>query len=183
MREPGSFAHEGSVRDTGSRGSDCVVEVAEASTQTADDTDIVVPEGAEVINIPLPAQGTRWSGGDWDMVCRNCGDSPHPNFFIRYAHNAGTLHHRARRTYKRLKLFFPGSKIPFRVVQEFVANCPRCQANPAKWTRDINPIVRTVIPKDFRTRIGIDTLKITQHSGSGDCQSQDQVGILVSCSR
>ena len=132
--------------------------------QTADDHDIKVPEGAEVVNIPLPETGTSWGGGDW---CRDCGDPLHANFYIRFAHNARSMHHGARRTYRRIKQFFPGSKIPFRAVQEFVANCPRCQANPERWTADINPIVRTLVPKDFRTRIGIDTLKISPADKDG----------------
>jgi hypothetical protein len=54
------------------------------------------------------------------------------------------------------------------MVQEFVRQCPRCQANPKFWTQDIKPIVRVLIPKDFRTRIGIDTLKITPRDKHGN---------------
>jgi hypothetical protein len=78
------------------------------------------------------------------------------------------MHYGARRTYKRLKIWFPGSKIPFRAVQDYIRDCPRCQVNPKHWTQDIKPIVRTIIPRDFRTRIGIDTLKITPRDRHGN---------------
>ena len=157
--------------NAGAQSSECGSGTREQGTQTADDTDIVVPEGAEVRNIPMPEDGTRWAGGDWfvsDNYCRPCGEPVHPAIYIRFVHNAGAQHFAARRTYRRLKHFFPGSKIPYRTVVDFVANCPRCQANPEQWTRDINPIVRTLIPKDFRTRIGIDTMKITPRDKNGN---------------
>ena len=140
--------------------------LVEQGTQTADDTDILVPRGATVVNIPLPAAGTRWAGGDW---CVPCGNPREPRYYIRFVHNAGSMHFGARRTYRRLKHFFPGSKIPYSEVRKFIADCPRCQANPIHWTADIKPIVRTLIPEDFRTRIGIDTLKVSPRDIHGNC--------------
>jgi hypothetical protein len=129
------------------------------------DDDIVVPEGAQVLRIPLPPKSTRWAGGDW---CQECGEPRQPEDYIRFVHNSHAMHYGARRTYQNLKHFFPGSRIPFHRVQQFVKDCPRCQANAHKWVKDIKPIRRVLIPKDFRTRIGIDHLDITPTDKHGN---------------
>lgn len=78
------------------------------------------------------------------------------------------LHHGAKMTWKLLQKHFPGHRIPFRIVKEFVEKCPRCQKDRQQMVADIQPVVRTVIPVTFRTRVGIDTEHITPPDDDGN---------------
>ena len=94
-----------------------------------------------------------------------------PEFYLQQVHGGRMLHHGARKTWQKLNQYFPGHHIPFRVVQEFVHACPRCQKDRLDMTKDIQPVVRTVLPDHHRTRLGIDALAITPPDEDGCCMA------------
>jgi hypothetical protein len=94
-------------------------------------------------------------------------DNKDPSFYLKQVHGGRMLHKGARETWKQLNQYFPGHHIPFAKVQEWVADCPRCQKDRLKMTADIQPVIRTVIPPTFRSRLGVDILKITPPDADG----------------
>jgi hypothetical protein len=98
-------------------------------------------------------------------------DPRSPEYYLRQVHGGRMLHHGARKTWLKLNETFPGHHIPFRVVQEFVQACPRCQKDRLEMTQDIKPVVRTVIPEHHRLRLGIDALAITPADEDGNCMA------------
>jgi len=94
-----------------------------------------------------------------------------PEYYLQQVHGGRMLHLGARKTWLKLNETFPGHKIPFRVVQEFVQACPRCQKDRLEMTADIRPVVRTVIPEHHRLRLGIDALAITPADEDGNCMA------------
>jgi hypothetical protein len=81
---------------------------------------------------------------------------------LRECHNSRIGHHGSRRTWLALNKFFPGHRIPFRVVSEFVAECAICQKDRLTDMKDsLKPLVRHLKRPGPRSRIGIDTLTIT----------------------
>ena len=59
-----------------------------------------------------------------EQVCEVVKD---PDYYMKQVHGGRMLHHGARKTWQLLNEKFPGHRIPFRVVKEFVKACPRCQ--------------------------------------------------------
>ena len=84
-----------------------------------------------------------------------------PEFYIAQAHGGRMPHAGNRRTWKALNKFFPGHKIPYRLVEDFVSTCPICQKDRIGMTEGIQPLVRHIKPPHQRSRIGVDRLTIT----------------------
>jgi hypothetical protein len=60
-----------------------------------------------------------------------------------------------RQTWIALNTYFPaGHKIPYRIVQEFVATCPVCQKDRLGMLDTIDPIVRHLRPPHPRAVVG-----------------------------
>ena len=76
-------------------------------------------------------------------------------------HNARMGHTGARRTYALLNQHFPGHRIPFRVVQEYVNSCGICQKWRLGHQDTLKPLVRVIKPEHFRTALGADTLTVS----------------------
>jgi hypothetical protein len=64
---------------------------------------------------------------------------------------------------------FPGHKIPYRVVSEFVENCAICQKDRLGMTGNIKPVVRHLKPEHQRSRIGVDRVTVTPPDDKGNC--------------
>ena len=88
--------------------------------------------------------------------------------YLRQVHGGRMPHFGARRTWQLLNKHFPGHRIPIRVVQDFVAECPRCQKDSRHSVTDIQPAVRTLLPDGNRVRVGIDSVTITPQDKDGN---------------
>ena len=88
---------------------------------------------------------------------------------LKQVHGGRMFHYGPRKTWQLLGKYFPGHKVPFRKVVEYCLECIRCQKDKKVWVKDIQPIVRTVIPDGFRARLGIDTLTITPADEDDNC--------------
>ena len=125
-----------------------------------------VPDGARVVEIPLPEHGSLDAGGPW---CRPHTYEKEPEDYVRMVHNSRRGHWGARKTWSQLNRYFPGHKIPYQKVVEYVKDCPRCQADARKMVADIKPVVRVIVPEGYRTSVGIDLFTVTPADKYGNC--------------
>jgi hypothetical protein len=92
-----------------------------------------------------------------------------PEELLRRVHGGRMGHHGARTTWKLLNEHFPGvHRIPYRVVQEFVANCAVCQKDRLGMVDTLEPVVRHLKPEHKRSVVGVDTLTITPADKNGN---------------
>lgn len=80
---------------------------------------------------------------------------------IRQVHNARMGHHGVRGTYRLLNIHFPGHRIPWRVVNDFVTSCAWCQKDRLGMADSLQPIVRHLKPVHRRSIVGVDSLTVT----------------------
>lgn len=82
---------------------------------------------------------------------------------LEKVHGARAGHHGERRTWALLNDVFPGHKIPYRVVADFVACCPICQKDRlGMMPMDMLPeIIRHHKVPHARHTVGVDTLTVT----------------------
>jgi hypothetical protein len=96
-------------------------------------------------------------------------DVQSPEYYLEQVHGGRNLHRGIRATWLALNKYFPGHNIPFRVVTEFVMNCPRCQKDRPGMTNNIQPLTLHLKPPHQRSRIGVDRLTITPADEDGNC--------------
>ena len=84
---------------------------------------------------------------------------------LQQVHGGRMFHYGPKATWQKLNKYYPGHHIPFRAVQEFCKECPRCQKDKRHWVQDIKPVYRTLIPEHHRVRIGVDTVTVTPEDG------------------
>jgi len=92
-----------------------------------------------------------------------------PEYYLEKVHGGRSMHKGARRTWLALNKHFPGHKIPFSFVAEWVMACPRCQKDRLTMTNGIEPVVRHLKPPHQRSRIGVDRLTVTPPDDRGNC--------------
>jgi len=83
-------------------------------------------------------------------------------------HGGRMGHHGAKKTWIALCKYFPGHKIPLKVVEEFVGNCAICQKNRLGMEYSVQPIYRTLQAAHKRKSIGVDLLTITPTDKNGN---------------
>jgi len=88
--------------------------------------------------------------------------------FLRQVHGGRMPHYGAKRTWQLLNKYFPGHRVPMRVVQDFVKECSRCQKDARQSVSDIQPAVRTLLPEGNRVRVGIDSVTVTPADKDGN---------------
>jgi hypothetical protein len=88
---------------------------------------------------------------------------------LRQVHGGRMGHHGARETWKLLNKHFPGHRIPYRYVSDFVATCPICQKDRLGMVDNLQPIVRHLKPLHRRAMVGVDTLTVTPTDKDGNC--------------
>ena len=111
--------------------------------------DQLQPVTASDLELPLPAQTASDSGQlDYKLV-------------IAKVHGGRMGHHGTRRTWKLLNDYFPGHRIPYRLVEEFISSCPACQKLRLGLIDTIQPLIKTLHPAHHRSAVGMDTLTIT----------------------
>jgi hypothetical protein len=91
-----------------------------------------------------------------------------PAEVLRKVHGGRMAHNGARVTWKLLNKHFPGHRIPYRFVADFVATCPVCQKDRLGMVDTLDPIVRVIKPPHRRSLVGVDTLTITPPDDRGN---------------
>jgi hypothetical protein len=84
------------------------------------------------------------------------------------AHNSRIGHFGARKTWLSLNKLFPGHKIPYSLVEEFIMACPVCQKDRLRVANSIPPIYRTIKSEYLRKAIGIDHVSVTPADEAGN---------------
>ena len=85
-----------------------------------------------------------------------------PQELIQLVHNGKKGHWGAYRTWAILNDTFPGHNIPFRVIQDFVQQCPICQKfNQPMRQNKLSSQYRTIKSMVFRKALGIDHVSVT----------------------
>jgi hypothetical protein len=74
----------------------------------------------------------------------------------------------ARGTWQALNKYFPGHRIPYLVVADYVATCGICQKLRLNMNDSIKPVVRHIKPLYRRAVVGVDTLTITPEDTLGN---------------
>ena len=102
-----------------------------------------------------------------------------PQEILKLVHNGRKGHWGAYRTWVTLNDTFPGHKIPFRIVQEFVQNCTICQKfNHPMRSNKLRSQYRTIKSLIFRKAIGIDHVTITPTS-EGEHEGYKGITVIV----
>jgi len=86
---------------------------------------------------------------------------PSPEDLLAQVHGGRMGHHGARKTWKALNEHFPGHRIPYRLVEDFVSSCAICQKDRLGMTDAIQPVYRTLQTGQKRRMVGVDTLTVT----------------------
>ena len=87
---------------------------------------------------------------------------------LKYVHGGRMAHVGVRVTWMRLNKYFPGHKIPYRIVADFVSTCPVCQKDRLDMADSLAPIIRHLKPEHQRAMVGVDTLTITPPDDTGN---------------
>jgi hypothetical protein len=91
-----------------------------------------------------------------------------PQELFDAVHGGRMGHFGSRRTWMALTKYFPGHKIPFRVIEEMVADCGVCQKDRLGMSTALKPIYRTLKTESKRKRVGVDGLRITPADKNGN---------------
>lgn len=86
---------------------------------------------------------------------------------LHKVHGGRMGHHGARRTWLTLNKYFPGHRIAYKVVEDFVSSCAICQKDRLGMYDAIAPIYRTLKSGHKRKAVGVDTLTVTPADKSG----------------
>ena len=87
--------------------------------------------------------------------------APTPEDLLAQVHGGRMGHHGARKTWKSLNDHFPGHRIPYRIVEDFVSSCAICQKDRLGMTDALQPVYRTLQSGQKRRMVGVDTLTVT----------------------
>ena len=91
-----------------------------------------------------------------------------PDELLHKVHGGRNLHYGARRTWLLLNKQYPGHRIPYRYVQDFISSCAVCQKDRLGMTDGLEPVVRHIKPPHQRSRVGVDRLTVTPADKSGN---------------
>ena len=91
-----------------------------------------------------------------------------PEEMFKAVHGGRNFHKGIRRTYNDLNDRFPGHKIPKRIVEDWIQECPQCQKDRLGMTNFIEPMVRHIKPPYARSRVGVDNLAMTPADENGN---------------
>jgi len=104
---------------------------------------------------------------------------PTPEDLLSQVHGGRMGHHGARKTWKSLNEHFPGHRIPYRVVEDFVSSCAICQKDRLGMTDALQPVYRTLQSGQKRRTAGVDTLTVTPTDKFGNTY----IIVVVKCTR
>jgi hypothetical protein len=87
---------------------------------------------------------------------------------LKKIHGGRSGHWGSRETWNRLNTQFPGHKIPYRLIQEFVSTCSICQKDRLRMVDYILPRERNLHQPHSRSLIGFDHLAVTPADEDGN---------------
>ena len=91
------------------------------------------------------------------------------------SHNAKVGHFGARATYTYLCKNFPGHKIPYREVAEFVSTCGTCCKDRLGYTSEVKETIKSFSTGDYpRRMISMDLVGI-----GNDCEEKGYINVIV----
>ena len=91
-----------------------------------------------------------------------------PDELLHKVHGGRNLHYGSRRTWLLLNKRYPGHRIPYRYVQDFISNCAICQKDRLGMTDGLEPVIRHIKPPHQRSRVGVDRLTVTPPDKQGN---------------
>ena len=94
-------------------------------------------------------------------------DQPPKKKYICQVHNSRVGHMGGRTTWSRLNKQFPGHRIPYKEVAEFISTCPNCIKTRLGINDALVPVVQNLKPPSSRSVIGIDSVQITPPGKDG----------------
>lgn len=77
-------------------------------------------------------------------------------------HGKRSGHHGVRRTWKLLNKHFPGHRIPYKIVEDFIWNCAICQKFRLGMNDQLESIVRHLVVPNARSTVGVDYLSLEE---------------------
>jgi hypothetical protein len=87
---------------------------------------------------------------------------------LSQVHGGRMGHLGAPGTWLALNKYFPGHRVPYLIVADYVATCAICQKLRLNMNDSIKPIVRHIKPLHHRAVVGVDTLTITHEDELGN---------------
>ncbi len=130
---------------------------------------------SQIASIPMPQSEQSMPNSSYgrhsnqDAIHANAADSLVKIYdVIRQVHNPRMGHHGVRGTYRLLNTHFPGHRIPWRVVNDFVTSCAWCQKDRLGMADSLQPIVRHLKPVHRRAVVGVDSLTVTPADKHGN---------------
>jgi hypothetical protein len=81
---------------------------------------------------------------------------------LQSVHGGTKPHFGSRRTWMLLNNEYPGHRIPFRIVSDYISECPVCQKTRLDMREVVSPITRVLKPDNQYSLIGSDYLTITK---------------------
>lgn len=95
----------------------------------------------------------------------NISDAPEKVYsvdeLLAQVHGGRAGHPGVRKTYLAVKAAFPGNKITYAKVDDYVSSCAICQKDRLGMAGSFKPIYRTLKSPDKRHAVGVDTLTVT----------------------
>lgn len=103
------------------------------------------------------------------VIAANASDEYRtPKELFDAVHGGRMSHFGARRTWIALCKYFPGHGVPFRVIEEMVADCAVCQKDRLGMATSLKPIYRTLKSENKRKQVGVDGLRVTPADKHGN---------------
>ena len=91
-----------------------------------------------------------------------------PEEIISKVHGGRMGHPGVRETWKALNFHFPGHRISYKFVSDFVSTCPTCQKDRLGMSDALQPIARHLKPPHARALVGVDTLSMSPTDDDGN---------------
>ena len=135
----------------------------------APDFHLPIPEtdnrkGEGRVEEAMPVTKTKDAGNDHALEVAQAplnSVPPTPESLLAQVHGGRMAHHGARKTWKALNEHFPGHRIPYRYVEDYIAACAICQKDRLGMTDALKPLQRSLHPPYRRKMVGVDTLTVT----------------------
>jgi hypothetical protein len=91
-----------------------------------------------------------------------------PDTILKLVHNKTFGHNGVQRTYNLLNKHFPGHKITYTAIRDFIHTCPICQKTRLKMVTGIQPIIKHLKVDHAYYRVGADILTVTPPDEAGN---------------
>lgn len=140
-RDPGLLAH-------------FLAELTQDPTACGPDPSALPEDSCDTLALPEPLHAL-------EQPAPPAAAAPTPETLLARVHGGRMGHHGARKTWKLLNEHFPGHRIPYRIVEDFVSSCAICQKDRLGMTDTIQPVYRTLQSGQKRRMVGVDTLTVT----------------------